>query len=104
MEPTQRAFEGMPSTPGYRPGQLNRLTDWAVRDSSNRPVICEFRPDGLWLWTKWRGTVLSFTVVPVLFMILLAFFTDAPRITYPPPPGVPAMPRLTIRSFDSPKR
>ena len=77
VEPTQRAFEGMPSTPGYRPGQLNRLTDWAVRDSSNRPVICEFRPDGLWLWTKWRGTVLSFTVVPVLFMILLAFFTDA---------------------------
>ena len=61
-----RFLEGMPSTPGWEAGRLNQLTDWAVADTPNRPVMCEYRADGAWLWTKWRGTVLSITLLPVL--------------------------------------
>ena len=53
-------------TPGWEAGRLNQLTDWAVADQTNRPVICEYKADGAWLWRKWRGTVLSITLVPVL--------------------------------------
>ena len=60
------AFDGLPSTPGWEGGRLDQLTNWAVAEESNRPVICIYKPDALWLWTKWRGTVLSLTVLPVL--------------------------------------
>ena len=53
-------------TPGWEAGRLNQLTEWAVSDQSNRPVICEYKADGAWLWRKWTGTVLSITFVPVL--------------------------------------
>ena len=59
-------MDGMPSTPGWERGQLNQLTDWAIADKANRPVICEYKPDAFWLWTKWRGTVLQMTILPVL--------------------------------------
>ena len=36
-------FDGVPSTPGWETGLLNELTDWAVADSPNRPIICEVR-------------------------------------------------------------
>ena len=62
----ERFLEGMPSTPGWEAGRLNQLTEWAVSDQSNRPVICEYKADGAWLWRKWTGTVLSITFVPVL--------------------------------------
>ena len=56
----------MGRTPGWEAGRLNQLTEWAVSDQSNRPVICEYKADGAWLWRKWTGTVLSITFVPVL--------------------------------------
>ncbi|KAH8078541.1 hypothetical protein JL720_9739 [Aureococcus anophagefferens] len=43
-----------------------------MNEASNRPVVCEYRPDGVWLWTKWRGTVLEMTILP-------AAATMAPR-------------------------
>ena len=67
---------GMPSTPGWPVGRLNDLTNWAVSDTANRPIICEYRPDPIWLWTKWRGTVLSITVVPVLLAMSLGVAND----------------------------
>ena len=54
-------FRGLPSTPGWKTNELDDLTDWATSDSANRPVICEYEPDGLWLWTRFRGTVLEST-------------------------------------------
>ena len=27
-----------------------------------RPIICEYKPDALWLWSQYRGTVLSITM------------------------------------------
>ncbi len=29
-------FEGVPSTPGFKPGQIDKLTSWAVSTTSNR--------------------------------------------------------------------
>jgi hypothetical protein len=69
-------LEGMPSSPGWKKGQLNRLTDWAMSDEANRAVIDEYDPDGLWLWTKWHGTVLSLTFIPVLLSICLCATVD----------------------------
>ena len=60
------AFQGMPSTPGWESGRLDELTDWATSDRANQPVMCEYRSEGGWLWSKWRGTVLQMVLVPVL--------------------------------------
>ena len=59
---------GLPSTPGWNRGELNQLTDWAVATEVNRPVICEYRADGFWLWTKWRGTDLPVSSSTPMFM------------------------------------
>jgi len=56
----------MPSTPGWDGGELDLLTEWAVAKTANRPIVCEYNPDAAWLWSKWRGTVLSLTASPVL--------------------------------------
>ncbi len=69
--------EGRPSMVGWRPGQLDRLTQWAQADQANRPIICEYKPDALWLWSQYRGTVLSITIVPVLLTVSLALGLDA---------------------------
>ena len=53
--------EGMPSNPGWKIGRLDQLTEWAESKAANRPVICEYEPSGIWLWTKWVGTVLQST-------------------------------------------
>jgi hypothetical protein len=76
--PPRRVYEGSPSNPGWKRGQLpnNQLTDWAVTHEANRPVICEYEPDTLWLWTKWRGTVLSMVYVPVLWNVLVGIGID----------------------------
>ena len=58
--------EGRPSFPGWSRKQLNELTDWAVADSANRPIIREYEPDALWLWSQYQGTVLKLVIVPVL--------------------------------------
>ena len=41
--PGNDAFRGLPSTPGWRAGRFNELTDWATNEASNRPVVCEYR-------------------------------------------------------------
>ena len=69
-------FDGLPSTPGWEGPTLNKLTDWAKADSTNRPIICEYRPDTLWLWSKYRGTVLSITTIPVILSMLVGVATD----------------------------
>ena len=77
-------FEGMPSTPGWEGTTLNKLTDWAKADTTNRPIICEYKPDTLWLWSKYRGTVLSITIVPVLANMAVGVATDvAVHLTAP---------------------
>ena len=68
--------DGMPSTPGWRPQQLDKLTNWAVNDKANRPIICEYKPDGVWLWSQYTGTVLSIITFPVLGIMLLAVGVD----------------------------
>ena len=70
------AFQGMPSTPGWESGRLDELTDWATSDRANRPVMCEYRSEGGWLWSKWRGTVLQMVLVPVLASMSLTVTTD----------------------------
>jgi len=67
---------GVPSTPGWAGGRLNRLTDWAVANQTNRPIICEYKADGVWLWSKWRGTVLSITLLPVLLTMCIGVAVD----------------------------
>lgn len=42
-------FKGKPSTPGFKPGQFERLTSWAMSESANRPIVAEYDPDGLWV-------------------------------------------------------
>lgn len=49
-------FKGAPSTPGFKPGQFDKLTSWAMSTDANRPIVSEYDPDGLWLWTQWEGT------------------------------------------------
>ena len=40
---------GSPSNPGWESGRLNRLTEWADSSVPNRPIICEYQPEGSWL-------------------------------------------------------
>ena len=51
-------FAGSPSTPGFKRGEFDSLSNWAIATSSNRPVVVEYEPDSLWLWTRW-GEYLS---------------------------------------------
>lgn len=69
--PPRRAYEGLPSSPGWKRGQLDTLTDWAVNDEANRPVICEYEPDSMYLWTKWKGTVGQLIYPYVIFNVLV---------------------------------
>ena len=90
------AFEGRgrPSTPGWEAGKLDRLTDWATNNAANRPVICEYKSDSLWLWSKWRGTVLELTARTVLFTMALGVGVDvfAHEFTVEPWPVLSAPP------------
>lgn len=67
---------GMPSNPGWKSGRLDRLTDWAESKEPNRPVICEYEPSGLWLWTRWKGTVIQATWRSVLLAICTGLLFD----------------------------
>jgi len=74
--PPRRVVEGRPSSPGWKGGQLDQLTEWAVNDAPNRPIVCEYEPDAFWLWTQWKGTVLSMTYVPILMSLGLGIMVD----------------------------
>ena len=67
---------GMPSNPGWPSGRLNRLTEWVDSAQPNRPIICEYNPKGLWLWRKWKGTVLQAVWRSVLLAIFMGFAID----------------------------
>jgi len=68
--------KGQPSYPAWkskrRRKQLNEMTEWATSDEANRPIICEYEPNALWLWTKWGGTALSMTYVPIAINISIS--------------------------------
>lgn len=72
--------KGQPSYPAWkskrRRQQLNEMTEWATSDEANRPIICEYEPDALWLWTRWRGTVLAMTYVPIAFNIAMGILVN----------------------------
>ena len=73
-----RAVEGtgVPSSRGWKSGRLDRLSDWSVAEEPNRPIICEYEPNGFWLWTKWRGTVLQLTIKSILISCLTGIAID----------------------------
>ncbi len=68
---------GQPSFPGWKNvSQFDTLTEWATCDEANRPVICEYDPDAWWLWSRWRGTALSITYIPVILTLCLGIGVD----------------------------
>jgi len=70
-------LNGKPSNPGWKSSNaVDELTEWAISNEANRPIICEYEPDGLWLWSKWRGTALSITYIPVLINLALGIGVD----------------------------
>lgn len=69
-------FKGRPSTPGFKPGQFEKLTSWAMSQDSNRPIVTEYDPDGLWLWTQWEGTIREMTFTNVVMALLWALVVD----------------------------
>jgi len=97
--------EGMPSTVGWGSSErLNRLTKWADSLKPNRPVVCEYKPNGLWLWRKWKGTVLKANWMAVVCSMLLclalhAYVRDQRHLRWPwygvPPKSDPLIMGLT---------
>ncbi|KAL3802692.1 hypothetical protein HJC23_012016 [Cyclotella cryptica] len=69
-------FRGRPSTPGFKPGQFEKLTSWAMSQDSNRPIVTEYDPDGLWLWTQWEGTIREMTFTNVAIALIWALVVD----------------------------
>jgi len=72
----QDFFKGAPSTPGFKPGQFDKLSKWATSTASNRPIVAEYDPDGLWLWTQWTGTIREMTFSNVIFSLLWSIVVD----------------------------
>ena len=73
----QFVLKGKPSNVGWKNSRkLDDLTEWATSDEANRPIICEYEPDARWLWTKWKGTALSITYIPVMTNIALGIGVD----------------------------
>jgi hypothetical protein len=72
----RKVYRGNPSLPGWKKGEFERLTNWAMSDEANRPIICEYEPSASWLWKKWDGTVLPMIWSQILFAMLLATGLD----------------------------
>ena len=75
-ESARSLLRGRPSTPGWKGDKLNRLTEWAIADEANRPIVREYDPDWLWLWTQFDGTVLSMTILPVFAAMAMSVGVD----------------------------
>ena len=75
---SRQLLEGMgsPSSPGWQKERLNRLTEWAGSRETNRPITCEYEPNDMWLWTRWRGTTQSMTWKPVLLSMAAGLMVD----------------------------
>jgi len=43
----QLLSRGKPSSPGWKNRKLDELTEWATSDDANRPIVCEYEPDGM---------------------------------------------------------
>ncbi len=72
--------KGQPSYPAWkserRRKKLYEMTEWATSDEANRPIICEYEPDAWWLWSRWSGTALSMTYVPILLNISVGILVN----------------------------
>lgn len=73
-------MKGQPSYPAWkskrRRQKLYEMTEWATSDEANRPIICEYEPDAGWLWTRWGGTALAMTYIPILFNISMGILVN----------------------------
>jgi len=65
-------FTGKPSTPGFKEGEFDSLSNWAVATTSNRPVVEPYQVDSLWLWTRWEGTIKQMTWRSAVFNMVWA--------------------------------
>ncbi|KAL7532495.1 hypothetical protein ACHAXR_004668 [Thalassiosira sp. AJA248-18] len=74
--PTSDFFKGAPSTPGFKPGQFDKLSSWAQSTSSNRPIVTEYDPDGFWLWTQWDGTIREMIYKNIIISLIWALVVD----------------------------
>jgi len=73
--------KGRPSYPAWKStnrkrNKLYEMTEWATSEEANRPIICTYEPDALWLWTRWRGTALSMTYVPIAINIAIGILVN----------------------------
>lgn len=72
--------KGQPSYPAWkskiRRNQLYEMTDWATSDAPNRPILCEYEPDAMWLWSRWRGTVLSLTYMSIAANVAIGILVN----------------------------
>ena len=79
-------FTGSPSTPGFMAGEFDRLSSWALSTSTNQPIVPEYKPDGLWLWTKWEGSIKQMTwksaVTIMIWALALNLFAYYHYTTY----------------------
>jgi hypothetical protein len=71
-------FTGSPSTPGFQKGEFDRLSNWALSTSihPNRPVVAEYKPDDVWLWTKWEGSIKQMTWKTTVAIMLWALVVN----------------------------
>jgi hypothetical protein len=53
--------------------ELEELLDRVMRIGPNPklPIIIPYKPDPVWLWTRWSGTILQSTWRPTLYILLL---------------------------------
>lgn len=70
--------EGVPSTYGglWTSERIAKVSQWADSKAANRPIICEYQPQGYWLWTRWRGTVLKLIWKSLLVSVLTSLGID----------------------------
>ena len=56
----------------FKPGQFDKLSSWAQSTTSNRPIVTEYEPDGLWLWTQW-GENCSSIDIDMFYMHIFSY-------------------------------
>jgi hypothetical protein len=47
-----------------------------MSQDSNRAIVTEYDPDGLWLWTQWQGTIREMTFSNVVIALVWALVVD----------------------------